>query len=188
MVYQQQKEIPSKKGDVPIMKRRATIKINGKMTDVEIENGEITIIEQKEKMATGWELTYTNYVVDTTGKVFDGLPPMNQARYNNANCFASKELAENISRMQTLQRRMFRWQARNDSFIDTNDGNMPKWRIVYDVADGTITPEMFYCLHSGFLPYFSSKETAKDCIEDYKDELTWLFTEFKWRMDGKDIE
>ena len=188
MVYQQQKEIPSKKGDVPIMKRRATIKINGKMTDVEIENGEITIIEQKEKMATGWELTYTNYVVDTTGKVFDGLPPMNQARYNNANCFASKELAENISRMQTLQRRMFRWQANNDVPDICRKNDVTKYFFTFYTPLNRIEIVSTEYYYHGFLPYFSSKEKARECIEVFKDELTWLFKEFKWRMDGKDIE
>ena len=36
----------------------------------------------------------------------------------------------------------------------------------------------------GFLPCFSSREKAEECIEAFKDDLTWLFTEFKWRMDG----
>ena len=42
----------------------------------------------------------------------------------------------------------------------------------------------FYKTNYGFLPVFSSKEKAEECLDEFKDELTWLFTEFKWRMDG----
>lgn len=157
---------------------RTQIKINGELKDVEIENGEITIIEKK---VTGWErgdLKKIYYMVD--GKSFhDNYDEEDDSFYNCANYFNDKKLAENISRMQTLQRQMFRWQAENDVIFTSKY----RWCIIYDTDyDEIVSTETR--ANAGFLPVFSCKEKAEKCIKVFKNELTWLFTEFKWRMDG----
>lgn len=163
---------------------RTQLKINGELKDVEIENGEITIIEP-EKKATGWDFSTRPYYITAAGVT--GRKELNcdaMAKiYETANAFSSEELAESINRMQTLQRQMFRWQAENDAPIPIISKSNYKWCILYNSKS---TPEIHVNVKlsdEGFLPYFSSKEKAKECIEVFKDELTWLFTEFRWRMD-----
>lgn len=168
---------------------RTQLKINGEMKDVEIENGEITVIET-EKKQTGWERAKkgTGYTCISLGAglcpEIDSYFAPDDVAFRTANYFTNDKLAENINRMQTLQRQMFRWQAENDVPIPIISKSNYKWCILYNSKS---TPEIHVNIKlsdEGFLPCFSSKEKAKECIEDFKDELTWLFTEFKWRMDG----
>lgn len=174
----------SKTHEVSEMKTKTQLKINGEMKDVEIENGEITIIEP-EKKVTGWErgdLKKIYYMVD--GKSFhDNYDEDDDSFYNCANYFNDKKLAENISRMQTLQRKMFRWQAENDEPIKP-DATKAKYHIIYNFEDKEFNVGCIYTNLFTSLPYFSSRQKALQCIRTFKDELIWFFTEFQWRMDG----
>lgn len=166
---------------------RTQLKINGELKDVEIENGEITIIEP-EKKATGWDFSTRPYYITAAGVTggkglnCDGMDKI----YKTANAFSNEELAESINRMQTLQRQMFRWQAENDVPVclsEISNDEWEKWGISYDYE----ADDFFVCRHNNvaepFMPYFSLKWKAKECIEVFKHELIWLFTEFRWRMD-----
>ena len=119
---------------------KTQLKINGELKDVEIKNGEITIIEPV-KIITGWEkIEYDKtYYCDFSGVVYDTNNKETtckeyRLRYNNANYFSNRKLAKNISRMQTLQRKMFRWQAENDIPIKF-DANKTKYYIMYNLED-----------------------------------------------------
>lgn len=169
---------------------KTQLKINGEMKDVEIENGEITIIEP-EKKTTGWERAEkgTGYICISVGaglcpEIDSYVAPDNVA-FRTANYFTNDKLAENINRMQTLQRQMLRWQAENDVPIDFDNAETGrKYGIFYDITKKSFSVNREYGCTVVFASYFSSKEKAQECIEVFKDELTWLFTEFKWRMDG----
>ena len=161
---------------------RTQIKINGELKDVEIENGEITIIEPGE--TTGWERKKDSEYCywcgdDRVDKLKENYSTTDNNLYRLANYFSSEELFKNISRMQTLQRQMFRWQAENDVILTSKY----RWCIIYDTDYGEIVPTETRA-NAGFLPVFSCKEKAEECIKVFKNELTWLFTEFGWRMDG----
>ena len=167
------------------MKIKTQLKINGELKDVEIENGEITIIEpEPKKKATGWEkVKYANtYYYDSSGLIYDTIESIcenHTINYNNANYFSNMKLAENVSRMQTLQRQIFRWQAENDIPINLNSGNY----IVYDLDNNEFNVCSIYTKLHSFLPYFSSRNKAIECITEFENELRWLFTEFQWRID-----
>lgn len=164
---------------------KTQLKINGEMKDVEIENGYITIIKP-EKKRTGWERVKCGEKQSFINcyKIFDSREECgseDNKLYECANYFSDRKLAENINRMQKLQRKMFRWQAENDIPIISIDKY--KWCILYN---SEVNPNIHVNIkisNEGFLPYFSSKEKAKECIEVFKDDLIWLFTEFKWRLD-----
>ena len=169
-------------------KIRTQLKIDGKLQDVEIENGEIKIIEQNPKQ-TGWErgkFRESYYAQDsrTTQHDREVGDQYDYERYSIANYFSNKELAENISRMQKLQRQMFRWQAEHDLVIGKYDDSIKKYYLYYDCKNKAIAIDYTYhIIDSAFSPFFSSVAKAKECLEVFKDELIWLFTEFKWRMD-----
>lgn len=162
---------------------RTQIKINGELKDVEIENGEINIIEQKKNL-TGWDFSTRPYYITAAGVTggkelnYDGMAKI----YETANAFSNEELAESINRMQTLQRQIFRWQAENDVPIELHP-DCQKWTIVDDYEFGIKIVD-YYKTGYGFMPVFSSLEKAEDCVKTFKNELIWLFAEFKWRMDG----
>lgn len=168
---------------------RTQLKINGELKDVEIENGEITIIEP-EKKATGWERAEkgTDYVCISVGaglcpEIDSYVAPDNVA-FRTANYFTNDKLAENINRMQTLQRKMFRWQAENDVPDICRKNDVTKYYFTFYTPLNKIEIISTQYYYHGFLPVFSSKEKAEECIKVFKYELAWLFTEFKWRMDG----
>lgn len=162
---------------------KTQLKINGEMKDVEIENGNITIIKP-EKKRTGWERVKCGEKQSFINcyKIFDSREECgseDNKLYECANYFSDRKLAENINRMQKLQRKMFRWQAENDVIFTRKY----RWCIIYDTDyDEIVSTETR--VNVGFLPVFSCKEKAEKCIKVFKNELTWLFTEFKWRMDG----
>lgn len=168
---------------------RTQLKINGEMKDVEIENGEIAIIEP-EKKTTGWERAEkgTDYVCISVGAGLcpetDSYVAPDNVMFRTANYFTNEELVENICRMQTLQRQMFRWQAENDVPDICCKNDVTKYFFTFYTPLNRIEIVSTEYYYHGFLPYFSSKEKAEECAEVFKDELTWLFTEFKWRMDG----
>ena len=165
---------------------KTQLKINGELKDVEIENGEVTIIEP-EKKATGWERGELNKFYYRIDKCFypDNNDTFDNQFYKSANYFSSKELAENISRMQTLQRKMFRWQAENDVPDICRKNDVTKYYFTFYTPLNRIEINSTQYYYHGFLPVFSSKEKAEECIEAFKGELAWLFTEFQWRMDGE---
>ena len=175
---------------------RTQLKINGEMKDVEIENGEITVIEP-EKKQTGWERAKkgTGYTCISLGAglcpEIDSYFAPDDVAFRTANYFTNDKLAENINRMQTLQRQMFRWQAENDVppiLVKKGNKDPQIWRIRYNYGQKRLEPDCYYHKESAmfpdFSPVFSSPQKAIECAEVFKDELTWLFTEFKWRMDG----
>lgn len=159
---------------------KTQLKINGELKDVEIENGEITIIEP-EKKATGWDFSTRPYYITAAGVTggkelnCDGMAKI----YDTADAFSSEELAKSINRMQTLQRQIFRWQAVNDVPIRKS---MDKYIICTDGFK--LKCEKTYGTEYPFLPCFSSKEKAEECLKLFIEDLQWLFTEFRWRMDG----
>lgn len=162
---------------------KTQLKINGEMKDVEIENGNITIIKP-EKKRTGWERVKCGEKQSFINcyKIFDSREECgseDNKLYECANYFSDRKLAENINRMQKLQRKMFRWQAENDVILTSKY----RWCIIYDTDYDEIVPTETRA-NAGFLPVFSCKEKAEECIKVFKNELTWLFTEFRWRMDG----
>ena len=168
---------------------RTQLKINGELKDVEIQNGEITIIEP-EKKQTGWERAKkgTGYTCISLGAglcpEIDSYFTPDDVAFRTANYFTNDKLAENINRMQTLQRQMLRWQAENDVPINLNRKTISKWFFYFNINSKQIEIDYTNYIKNYNVPYFSSKAKAKQCIEVFKDELTWLFTEFKWRMDG----
>ena len=179
-----------KESEVSIVKTK--LMINGKLTDVELDgNGGITVIKPEikaKRKITGWEkVEYgKTYYYDSSGLIYDtreSICEKHTINYNNANYFSNMKLADNISRMQTLQRKMFRWQAENDEPIKP-DATKAKYHIIYNFEDKEFNVGCIYTNLFTSLPYFSSRQKALQCIRTFKDELIWFFTEFQWRMDG----
>lgn len=162
---------------------KTQLKINGEMKDVEIKDGNITILDSKREK-TGWEENTIgcNHYIDCLGRV--DFTKGTVALHDIANLFGNKGLAANVAKAQALQRKFWRWQSEND-VPHTIKPTIKQWGIeYYSSSPHCLKPIPNGSYHMWGLPYFSSAKKAKEFIETYKDDLLWLFTEFKWRMDG----
>lgn len=173
---------------------KTKLKIDGVLKDVEIhEDFSITTIESKQHKQTGWENVVDNTFWDryfTSSGNWEAPLERNDlcsfaahSLYETADYFSDKTLAQNIIRAQEIWRRLLRWQAENDVPIIWSDFRNPKYYICYDYKYGTIEARMILLNSDAFGVYLSSRSKAEEAIEVFKEDLTWLFTKFKSRMD-----
>ena len=114
--------------------------------------------------------TWTNHQLDT-------------CRYNNANCFTSEELAENIARYQSLDLRIRRRIAEICEPIQWGDCRR-KWHFVWSHNTNLMIIDWSDSVIEYATWNFDTREQAEQIMGEFKDDLLWYFTEFKDRMDG----
>lgn len=99
--------------------------------------------------------------------------------YNFANYMVA-ELADDRARLFNLINQISRWQAENDNKVDFTQ----QWyEIGYSCAGKKVFPCMCRDIRNSLFPAFSLASKADICIEIFKDELTWYFTEYRSRLD-----
>lgn len=108
---------------------------------------------------------------------------IDNARYDSGNCFTSEKLAANVSVYKSLDSRIRRRIAEICEPVGWNDSDQEMFEIVYDADRKHLDVYSSYTIR-GAGWYCDTKEHAEQIIEEFKDELTWYFTEFKDRMDG----
>ena len=159
------------------------VTIQGKEIDLELTDEQKAVVERALRPQTGWERANQEYffILDNNKEQsYEGHSRCNDDDYNNANYFNNKELIKNIIRAQTLQRKLWRRSAELCKKIDWND-NKEKYCINYDYNDFYIGVR--FSMRNFGQVYFDTKEHAEQVLEEFRDELTWYFTEFKSRMD-----
>lgn len=144
--------------------------------------------ETNTEIKTGWErgeLKQTYYTTDGESQP-ETYHPEDTERYENADYFSSPALAADIARAQTIWRKLMRWQAENDAPVYWgNDGIESQHFSIYcDHFTEQLTVANQCYSQDAFNVYFSTAEKANQAIEIFKDDLLWLFTEFKYRLDG----
>lgn len=166
---------------------KTQLMINGKLEDVEIENGNITILGQEQKK-NGWERVASNDKYATVSGTnvctcSEDNDEYDDENYLAANYFCSYDLATDIRRVQDIWRRILRFQAEEDNYVDMCENAVVKYYIYYNISEHVLDVDLTYENIIAFTPYFSTKERAKRCIEFFREDLTWLFTQFKSRID-----
>ena len=163
-------------------------------------NGEayklVPVEEQQvqEKARTGWErVNYGEkyYYVDTQSNsdwVCDEFSYYSDKMYESCNYFNNKQLCDNIGRAISIYLRMLRWQAENDVPVDIHNPNVIKWCIRYDMWTKELLANYGKVCFSAFDIRFSTEEKAKECIEIFREDLIWLYTQFYHRLDGKGVD
>ena len=161
---------------------------NGKPIELELTEEQVEVLKQAEKKKTGWERVKINksYCVNCSNswglstELFDSV---DANRYEKANYFSDEALAENITRAQTLQRKLWRRSAELCEKMDWENLGASKWYIWYDYENGCMRTGISQrCCEFGQV-YFDTKEHAEQVIEEFNDELLWYFTKFQSRMD-----
>ena len=167
---------------------KVNINYKGKSVELEIPDEKLEELV-KEQKKTGWEKPEWNepyWFINASGVIVREVWTDNafdNAHYERGNIFMNKELAENIARYTSLDLRIRRRIAEICEPVELNNINVDKWSIGFDSGEMLVT-----CFRWSFANSSAwncdTKAHAEQIIEEFKDELTWYFTEFKDRMDG----
>ena len=171
---------------------RTQLYIDGELRTVDIEDGRITTVnEEPTQPKTGWErvnvgepyFTLTQYKPHEQGEDNDA---NDQKMYDSANYFSDGKIAADVFRAQTIWRKLMRWQAENDApvYWGNDDIESQHFSIYCDHFTEQLTVANQCYSQDAFNVYFSTEEAAYRALEIFKDDLLWLFTEFKYRLDG----
>ena len=161
---------------------------NGKPIELELTEEQVEVLKQAEKKKTGWERVKINksYCVNCSNswglstELFDSV---DANRYEKANYFSDEALAENITRAQTLQRKLWRRSAELCEKMNLRDSETQKYCITYDVDNNVLYVSPAWNFNDFGQVYFDTKEHAEQVIEEFNDELLWYFTKFESRID-----
>lgn len=168
---------------------KVNINYKGKSVELDIPDEKLEELV-KEQKKTGWEKpkddeSWSFITMEVKPADCNGWYecPSTRKLYKVGNCFSSKELAENIARYQSLDLRIRRRIAEICEPVDWDNGASCKFYIYYDHGYKKLDVSGWYGKqYIGW--HCDTKEHAKQILEEFKDELTWYFTEFKDRMDG----
>lgn len=173
---------------------KATLTFEGKTVEVEIAEEEARKIFGKPK--TGWEREFEGsyYSICDTG-VLENLDDEggrdDEALYTCGNYFADEQLASDQARAISLWLRIKRWAAEHCEPVawqPGDDGWKYKYGIMWSLTDISgerrIRPAIQDSTRQFGNVYFDTEEHAKQCIEEFRDDLLWYFTECRDRMDG----
>lgn len=168
------------------MKIKAEYK--GKTVEIDIPDEKLEELV-KEQKKTGWEKPQNDnyyWYIGSDNCVFrevwkDGL--FDNIRCDKGNCFTSKELADNIARYQSLDRRIRRRIAEICEPVDWNKTEQRKWTIDFIHSQKHIATYGYTSVQFGTW-LCDTEAHAEQIINEFREELMWYFTEFKDRMDG----
>lgn len=139
-------------------------------------NIEWEIIEEEEN--TDYERAeYNNqyYYVTSSGKVWKEIEKnisLDNTRHKIANYSTVKSKMEFKALRDNLLSRMQRWaDIHNEEKIDWNDSEQRKYLIYYDYDDNKFYFTYVYYIRDLGQVYFTSKEIANQCLEEFKEEL-----------------
>lgn len=158
---------------------KATLTYEGKTVEVEIAEEEARKIFGEPK--TGWErVKPSQYYCYISG---GGLVAAEEEErdesddlyYVNGNYFADRDLANDQARAIELWLRIKRWAAEHCKperifKIAWSDKKIRVWRTLGS--------------REAFGVYFDTEAHAEQCVEEFRDDLLWYFTECRDRMDG----
>jgi hypothetical protein len=177
---------------------KVNINLNGKTAELDIPDEklvELGLVE--EKKPTGYERVEHGCIyhyIDSEDNMVcsqESNHSLDYRRFNIGNYYPNEEVAEANARADTLMRKLRRFAAENGgipSVEDWKDGSVRKYCIyasygsIFDdtaIKNPKIRYIDIYSARDAFQIYFKSKEACNKAIEEFKDELTWYFTEYQ---------
>lgn len=168
---------------------KATLTFDGKTLEVEIAEDEARKIFEEPKK-TGWEKVKPGqyYCYISGGGLVaaekEERDESDDLYYDNGNYFADRDLANEQARAIKLWLRIKRWAAEHCEPVDW-EGRSDKYSFYWDyVAKRVCVSGVLFVCRTAFTVYFDTPDHAEQCIEEFRDELLWYFTECSDRMDG----
>lgn len=166
---------------------------NGKTIDMELTKEQEELINQNDKKRTGYErVTYGDiyYSSDNGGLSNDDTSVntsdymgdyIDNAKYDNADYYNDKILAKNITRADTLMRRLRRFAVENGGSFSRDeweDVDIEKYSIWYDYDENRIDIGDTNGVFDLFQVYFRSREITQKAIDIFKEDLLWYFEKY----------
>ena len=172
------------------MKATLRIPTDGGYKDIEVDITEEELAKlaepQKTNKPTGYERAekdVTYYYIESSGNVFwlrEACDECDDAYYDSANYYSSKEIAENNARVDKLMRQLRRFAVEyRESDINWKDSGHSKWSIGFDYNRNELYTYDKLCSRVFGVTYFDSQEAANSAATAFHDELIWYFTEYK---------
>ena len=160
--------------------------IDGKKFTAQMSADEIKKLVEK-PVRTGYERADNRnhyYYSDTVGEIGVTVEFQNNVdskRYNTANYYTDKILAEDNIRADNLMRQLRRFAVEENAkagvALDWEDKTQGKFNLSF--VWGRVQVDcMHYSKDFGQI-YFATVEIAEKAIKTFKDELMWYFTEYK---------
>lgn len=155
--------------------------------DTEVSKTELKEIldaEEKEKK-TGYErVEGAKYYTVSSGlevNSYDDIYEFDEEKYNIANYFNDKSLAENIVRAERLKYQLRRYAALNGgipSQADWKNSHVAKYELIGESDNFIHATKNFESRAIGAV-YFKDVNACEKAMAIFKDELIWYFTEFE---------
>lgn len=162
---------------------KATLTYESKTIEVEIDEKEARKIFAKPKK-TGWERVGKGEQYYRLSLLSDVDNIGENHYYNSGRYFSDKQLAEDQFRAISLWLRIKRWAAEHCEPVGW-EGRSDKYSFYWDyVAKRVCVSGVLFVCRTAFAVYFDTPDHAKQCIEEFRDDLLWYFTECRDRMDG----
>ena len=164
-----------------------TITHNGKEITLTAEQEKALFGEDKHR--TGYERAefeesyyLTNAQGETLRFVESGSSYENDV-YEAVNYHSDKTIAQNNARADALMRNLRRFSAEHEGWKIRHTHNRSNTR-THLIECSFPSNKLIVSSTVGYqqfgIPYFHTAEIAKAAIEQFKDELIWYFTEYKW--------
>lgn len=162
---------------------KAKLTINGKEFEVEISEEQVQALTEKKKK-TGYErvgqreIYYIEIDNGNTNHYSESFDVFDCERYECANYYSDRTVAENNARADKLYRQLRRFAVEHrETAIDWNNDSITKYSIDFFCGEIIVGETLTW---RGFADiYFDTKESAQLAIDTFKDELIWYFTEYK---------
>jgi len=149
------------------------------------------VVDQEEttQNPTGWERKRRYDIYNVLNKRFESEPCQEEMEwtddflYRTANYFSDVKLADAMGRAVKLYLRMNRFAAEHRKInLDWGLDGDNHYYIYYNHTNSSFAVSYGNVAQILFEVYFDSRETAEAAIEEFRDELTWYFAEFKNTM------
>ena len=165
---------------------KAKLIIENKEIEVEISKEEYKKLQPSEEKKTGYERVpeYDDYFHESgKGDVefeIEDCYDIDNEYYESANYYSSETVAENNARADKLMRQLRRFAVEHRGHgVDFNSTETAKHYIYYDCIHDELDITFTFFARVFGMVYFDSEETAQAAIDEFRDELSWYFTEYK---------
>ena len=168
---------------------KAKLIIENKEIEVEISEEEHKKLHPSEEKKTGYERVLPDdgfYYTTSRGCIefgVDAYDYIDDEYYESANYYSDKTIAENNARADKLMRQLRRFSVEHrERGVDFKDTNTKQYCIYYDYGNNTLGTAFTLCAKTFGVICFDSDETTLAAINEFREELIWYFTKYKYSL------
>lgn len=166
----------------------AKLIVAGKEFDIEILDPQLQELLEPKNKETGYEQMkgprpywYVNSLDQAVWEYWEEYVHNGWTRYESANYYSDKTIAENNARADKLMRQLRRFAVERREFADDSRTSFKneRWIISYNYKNNNLSVVQSKNVATFGMPWFNSSRGALSAIDRFNDELIWYFTEYK---------